>query len=132
MTTIIKITKHREGPSSSPDGGAFWRKDGKIYWADGDITEDGGMMREMCLIIPESEWHKYENYSAWSVEKRAEVVARVKAEREQAQKEYDAEAERIKALCVSAKTKLTQEEYEAVQWSQFSYEQPRFCWDELP
>jgi hypothetical protein len=106
------------GPSWSPDGGSFWRKDGKLYWEDGSITDDGGMMREMPTPIPESEWHLYEDYSAWSDEKRAEVAAARKAEREQAKSAHDEWVAVIRALQASAKAKLTEEEYEAVQISE--------------
>lgn len=121
-----------EGPSWSPDGGSFWRKGGKIYWEDGDITEDGGMMREMLYSIPESEWHKYEDYSAWSDEKRAEVVAKHKAERDQYKKEKAEYDEQIKALCITAKSKLTKEEYEAVQQAGDAHDSPYFPWEDLP
>ncbi len=126
------------GPGFSPDGGHFWRKDGKLYWADGDITPDGGIMREMPPLpghengVPESEWHKYENYSAWSDEKRAAVLAAKKTERDAYKKEVEEEREQIKALCISAKAKLTKEEYAAIQWSRYSHEQPHFPWEDLP
>lgn len=102
------------GPSWSPDGGSFWRKDGKLYWEDGDITEDTGMIREMLYSIPESDWHKYDDFSAWSDEKRAEVKAAKQTERDKYEAETKAWEDAIRALKASAKAKLTEDEWEAV------------------
>ena len=121
-----------EGPGWSPDGGRFWRKDGKLYWEDGDITEDGGIMREMPDLRPKSEWKEGENYSLWSDEKRAEVKAAKKAERDLYEKERADEFAKYKALCLSAKSKITREEYEAIQWSDYRGQDPIFMWEELP
>lgn len=107
------------GPSWSPDGGSFWRKDGKLYWEDGDITEDGGMMREMPTMTPESEWHKFEDFSAWTDEHRSKVKAEKAAERAAAKKAHDEWVAGIRALQESAKAKLTPEEYEAVQMEEY-------------
>lgn len=104
----------RNGPGWSPDGGSFWRKDGKIYWEDGAICDDGWIREMPDDPIPESEWHKYEDYSAWSDEKRAEVKAQNKIEREQYEASMKLWADGIRALRASAKTKLTEEEWDAM------------------
>lgn len=124
-----------DGPGWSPDGGDFWVKGDLLYWSDGSIWDmrDGGMIRTMPDgPTPESEWHKYENFSAWSDEKRAEAVAENMAKREDAKKQQDEEMARIKLLCISAKSKITQEEYEAIQWSEYRGQDPVFMWEELP
>ena len=119
------------GPSWSPDGGRFWRKDGKLYWSDGEITDDGGIMREMPTM-PGVDYSHYENYSEWSDEKRAEVKAKLAAERAELARLEKLEEDEIKALCISAKAKLTKEEYDAIQWSRYSHENPWFMWEDLP
>jgi hypothetical protein len=102
-----------QGPGWSPDGGAFWRKDGKEYWEDGDITENA-IFRVSLYVAPESDWHKYENYSEWSDEKRAAVKAEYAAKREAEEKEELERIERREHLCAIARIKLTEEEYNAV------------------
>lgn len=103
------------GPGSSPDNGSFWRKGGRIYFEDGSVFDDAGFVqRESLFEIPESEWHKYENYSAWSDEKRAEVMAAKKAERDKYEAEVKVWEDEVRTLKASAKAKLTEDEWEAV------------------
>jgi len=116
------------GPGWSPDGGKFWVKDNLVYWSDGDITDmnNGGVFRTM----PGNYTHE-ENYSEWSDEKRAEVKAKFKAERDEAAAEEAKEDAEQEALCRTAKTKLTKEEYEAVHAAGSYCDCGRFFWGEL-
>ena len=109
------MNETRNGPGWSPDGGYFWRKDGKLYWSDGDITDDGGMMRQMPCDDPKSFYSGVENFSEWSDEKRATVRAEAQKKRDEYRAKSDAYIAKIEALCAIAKTKLTPEEYEAVE-----------------
>lgn len=111
-------------------------KGDKIYWSDGDITvmKEGqlAMIRTMGDAVSESEWHKYDNFSAWTDEKRAKVVAKHKNARVK-QKEEDAkEHSRIRDICIRAKAKLDKEEYEAIQWTEYRGQDPMFLWGDLP
>ncbi len=114
MTTELDLTKPLninrnlpEGPGYSPDGGACWIRAGKIYWADGDVTNVGnGFIRYMPM-------EEGEDYSAWTDEHRAKVKSESDAKREAYNREYEAEEKRVEALKESARLKLTDKEIEA-------------------
>ncbi len=95
----------------SPDGGRFviWR--GKYYWHDGSITDEGPL--RMGLMNPAHA----EDYTAWSDEERAAVVAKHKAERAARKAENDAYEARMRQLSEQAEAKLTEEEKKALQWA---------------
>lgn len=102
------------GPGWSPDGGAFWRKDGKIYWEDGEITDGNEMIREMIGVKSDGE-----DYSVWTNEHRARVKAEKAAERAEAEMAHEKWVAEVRVLQESAKAKLTVEEYEAVQVDEY-------------
>jgi hypothetical protein len=100
-----------EGPGWSPDGGRFWVKDGKSYWEDGDITDlsiEGHLFRTMPGNA------SGEDYSAWSEEKRSAEKAKNALLRDRYAKEVAELSERDKMLVESARSKLTEDEFEAV------------------
>jgi hypothetical protein len=99
-----------DGSGSSPDGGAFWAKDNIIYWHDGAVTHlaRGGLIRVSYCGGTDGE-----DYSAWTDEKRAEVLAKATAEWEADHVERLAEFNVRTALRRSAKAKLTPEEISA-------------------
>lgn len=123
--------KTPQGPGWSPDGGAFWRRDGKIYWESGHVAPDFGMIRESPESIPESEWHLHEDYSSWSDRKRAAALAKTEAVQRKTERRERARLRAMKKLAASAKKKITREEFEAVQWSSASGVY-RFVWGDLP
>ena len=97
-----------EGPGWSPDGGKFWVKGDLLYWHDGTIWD----MRDGC-IIRSMHYDHDEDYSAWSDDKRAAVLAENRAEYAKIKAEddcYNAERTRLRE---SARAKLTPEEIEA-------------------
>ena len=105
----FKFPPLSDGPHWSPDGGYFWAKDGKYYWPDGDVTES-----PPCRL-----WDRdgitCENFSEWSDEKRAAVLAETKAkqsEREAAQKIYQI---RLESIMEIVRGKLTADELQAVE-----------------
>jgi hypothetical protein len=112
-----------QGPGWSPDCGGFnfWVRGDKMFCDDGTIIplDYGTLFRTMPVDIPESDWHKHEDCSAWSDEKRAEVVARVAVERAAAKLAYDKWVAGIRALQESARAKLSDEEYEAMQMEEW-------------
>jgi len=96
-----------QGPGFSPDGGCFWSRGGKLYWEDGEITEDTIIFRGMPMTSGE-------DYSAWSDEKRAEVKASVAQRRADEAKEQRRNSVVRKKLYDQAVAKLTEEELWAV------------------
>ena len=99
-----------DGPHWTPDGGRFWAKGGKYYWPDGDVTTNQPLRLWDTNVTPES----VEDYSAWSDEKRAAVVAESKRKRDDMQKQMEEYEERRQKLIDSARAKLTPEEFAAV------------------
>ncbi len=104
------------GYGSSPDGGGFWATEDKIFWASGSVSEnkENGMHFRISFEgEPEDVERQMIDYSKWSDEKRAEVLAESKRRRE-AQEAYWAEVvAKRNALRASARLKLTEDEIEA-------------------
>lgn len=107
-----------DGPSWSPDGGEYWCKDRVIYWESGAVTDGSKSGKFVSVRSMDSGYKSGINYSEWTDEHRAKVLAertaRCEAER---QRRYAEEAERIQSIknkAESALAKLTDDEREAV------------------
>ena len=109
----LKSPHIAQGGGSIVGGLNFWRKENKLYWEDGEITDvphaaEGIMM----MINPRSS--SDENYSEWSDEKRASVKAEWDAKRKADQEAEEKEKRERFAWVEIAKGKLTDEEFSAV------------------
>ena len=92
----------------SPDIGNFVTRDGKTYTEHGYVYARGSVFRTM----PTGTHH--ENYADWTDEQRAAKVAEYVQRREDRERERKLAREARRSLVAQAKTKLTEEEFEAV------------------
>jgi hypothetical protein len=105
-------TQFPDGNYFSPDGGYLTAKGNKLYWEDGDITENPSIIRIIAATGPD--------FSLMTDEERAQKQAEVKdfRDKEKARRAALENAgapyrERQSALLASAKAKLTPEEFTA-------------------
>lgn len=96
-----------DGHWYSPDGGSCFVKDGNIYWASGEVMPNTGIRRMMKV-------EHGEDYSQWSEEKRANVLAETIKKREAYEQQRQEYYIKQGLLIESARTKLTEEEFAAV------------------
>jgi hypothetical protein len=72
----------------SPDSGEFQIRDHKAYWEDGDITDmDVGVFRWIPITTPR------ERYADWTDAQRLEAQKKAYAERQQLQRELNADSQ---------------------------------------
>jgi len=92
----------------------FTVKDGMIYWDDGEVwdsAETGEPGMNGSYLRPPGD---HEDYSKWTDEHRAEVLAETNARQARYQAEEEEEQKERDDACTVAKAKLTEEEYEDV------------------
>lgn len=102
-----------DGPGYSPDGGKFCVKDGVLYWHDGTFRKlDGSwMVRTMPM-------NHGQDYSAFSDEERAALVKKWTDQRIEYENKQRKEYEAREVLRASARLKLTEDEYNAVEYDE--------------
>ena len=109
-----------QGPGWSPDGGYFWVRGHEIFWEDGsigDITTGKGVPCRVGIGAPPT----IEDYSQWTDEHRARVVAETKARRANWKKAEVRAWRKGGLLRDSARAKITKEEWDAIQDSDEDY-----------
>jgi len=98
----------------SPDMGNFEHVGDKFYFEDGDITRDDIVIRMMPTTRPEGK-----RYSQWTKEERKEIRANVAKELAEQEATYEKEEKEQADLIASARKKLTEDEFNAVQDSRY-------------
>lgn len=106
------------------DYGPFWATEDKIYWKSGAVWDNNGevLMRISSMGMDVTPTNSVVDYSQWSEEKRAEVLAENNRLWAQQLAEDKKEWKEREALRASAKAKLTQEEYDAIAIEHDDYE----------
>ena len=112
MKSLAYMYDLPNGGGWSPDGGSFWVRDHKAYWATGEITDLS--QTGMAFRVGSSGDSKGEDYSKWTDEQRAKAEANTN--REQAELRDTLRKMNVDrlALAKSARQKLTDAEWRAV------------------
>jgi hypothetical protein len=102
-----------DGPGWSPDGGYYYVRDGMIYWSDGEVG-DTRKGQGPCRLGVNSDYSHVEDFSQWSDEKRAAVLAETMRKRAEYAAIRKAAYEEMERLVEIARGKLTEDEFNAV------------------
>jgi len=101
-----------DGPGYSIDGGYYWVRGDSIYFNNGQVFPNRFCPMRLGPIEPQP--GTVEDFSAWSDEKRAAVLAESEARWAEAEAREQTAYESRKALCIAARAKLTADEWYAV------------------
>jgi hypothetical protein len=112
IPNFITRADFKDGDYCSPDSGYFVCRGGMIYWEDGEVWSVKKSREAIFRYMPVTS--APEDYSKWTKEKRDEVVKHYRVLQAEETLRIQADNDDRQRLVNSARSKLTEDEFNAM------------------